>query len=140
MAVTPVASRPRWPVGEIDPDRCRVLFGLPADELVVRFPDAPGGGISSPIEARDEDSVAILVDASSGEVVGIHVYPLLAGAAKHRPAWRRLAEPDPPAELVGRFVAEVRDLFERYWRPASPVAEQLADRRRTDEPAAGTGG
>lgn len=123
-----VDLRPRWPLGEIAPERYRVRFGLPADELVVRFPDSPGGGVSDLIEAPAVDGVAVLVDDETNTVVGLHVYPFLASAAQVRPAWRALAAPDPASEVVARFVAEVRDLFERYWTPAPPIAEQLAGR------------
>ncbi len=75
-----VDAAPRWPDGAIDPQRCRVVFGLPADELVVRLPDAPGGGVSDLIEAPD-NGVAVLVDERTNDVIGLHVYPLLAGAA-----------------------------------------------------------
>jgi hypothetical protein len=76
----------------------------------------------------------------TGGVVGIHVYPLLAGAARHRPHWRRLAEPDPPAELVAAFGAGVRQLFERYWTPAPPMEEQLASIQRADRHATAADG
>lgn len=137
MAVTPdvlAVPRPRWPSAALDPASMRVRYGAYADELVVSFDDRPVASFSDPIDAPEGSDTAILVgmDAdgrSTDEVVGIHVFPLLEGPAKHRPAWRRLAEPDPPTELVARFVAEVRDLFERYWTPPPPPEERLAGQR-----------
>ncbi len=67
-------------------------------------------------------------------------WPASAGAARHRPHWRRLAEPDPPAELVAAFVAGVRYLFEQYWTPAPPMEEQLASTQRADRDATAAGG
>jgi hypothetical protein len=129
-----IQHRPRWPSGAIDAARCRVLFGLPADELVVRFPDLPEVGYSDPIDAPDGSDTAVLVDDDTGAVVGIHVYPLLAGAAKAHPSWRSLAEPNPSPEVVAAFVAEVADLFDRYWTPAPPWEEQLANLRPVARP------
>ena len=76
---------------------------------------------------------------SAGEVVGIHVIPLLMGAAQDRPAWSRIAWAV-MAEELGRetlreelpgFIAEVAEAFERYWRPAPPIEEQFAALERT---------
>lgn len=123
---------PRWPEEPFDLARSWLRYGAYGDELVLYFSPRPVPAISDGIEAPEGGDTAILVGegADAGKVVGIHVFPLLAGPAQHRPAWRRLAEPDPPAELVARFVAEVRDLFERHWAPAPPIAEQLAAIRR----------
>ena len=139
MAVTDteIQHHPRWPSSAIDAARCRVLFGLPADELVVRFPDLPEVGYSDPIDAPDGSDTAVLVD-DTGAVVGIHVYPLLAGAARAHPSWRVLAEPNPPWAAVAAFIAEAADLFARYWTPAPPWDEQVANlRRATPEGGAG---
>jgi len=123
--------RPRWPDQPFDPARAYLNYDVIADDLVLYFGSEPVAAVSDLIDAPEGDDAAVLVglgpgDEDTGEVVGIHVYPLLAGAHRKPAHWRRLAEPDPPAELVAGFVAEVRDLFERYWSPPPPLEEQLA--------------
>lgn len=137
-----VVSRPHWPVEPFDPARAYLHYGAVADELVLYFTDEPVRSFSDLIDAPEGDDTAVLVgltadDEETNDVIGIHVYPLLAGAAEARPAWRALAEPAPPAEVVARFVAEVKELFDRFWTPAPPIEEQLA--RRRAEPLAGGG-
>ncbi|HYO30987.1 MAG TPA: hypothetical protein VER37_10465, partial [Thermomicrobiales bacterium] len=112
----------RWPT---DAFGDRVWFDVDgvADDLLLYVGDRPVRAASDPIDSPTESDTAVLVGlgpdgVDTGGVVGIHVHPLLAGAARHRLHWRRLAEPHPPAELVAAFVAEVRELFERYWTPA----------------------
>jgi len=126
------SPRPRWPDAPFDLARSRLRYGAFADELVLFFSEEPVASYVSGIDAPEHDDAAVLVglgpgDEDTGEVVGIHVYPLLAGAHRKPAHWRRLAEPDPPAELVAGFVAEVRDLFERYWSPP-PVAKHGDER------------
>ncbi|MBA3416224.1 MAG: hypothetical protein H0U10_13465 [Chloroflexia bacterium] len=132
--------RPRWPERPFDVARAYLHYGAVADELRLWFDPEPTGWFSDLIDAPEGDDVAVMVGMdseyqSTDEVVGIHVYPLLAGAARHRPHWRRLAEPGPPLEAVASFVSEVRDLFERYWTPAPPIDEQLARLGRSDKAA-----
>lgn len=123
--------RPRWPDVPFALDRSYMHYGAFADEPVLFFSLVPVASYVSGIGVPEDDVAAIMVglgpdDEGTGEVVGIHVYPLLAEAARKPAHWRRLAEPDPPAELVAAFVAEVSGLFERYWRPAPPIDEQFA--------------
>ncbi len=140
MAITSTnlltSQRPRWPKQDFDPARAYVDYDEIADELVIYFGSEPIAAMSDLIDAPEGDDAALLLrlDAdgrSTDEVVGIHVYPLVAGAARQPAHWRRLAAPNPPAELVENFVADVRDLFERYWTPAPPIEEQFAALRRT---------
>lgn len=136
LASIPPTVRPRWPTSALDPARCWFDFDAVADELVFYFGGRPVPAVSDLIETSDGAAPAVLLGLDpdgeeTGEIVGIHVYPLLA-AAQARPAWRALAEPDPPAEFVARFVAEVKDLFERYWTPAPPIEEQPVWSRRAD--------
>ncbi len=127
MAVirTNASPRPRWPTSPIDLARCEVRFGLPADELVLSFEPASRfvPSVSVSIDAPERDDAGVLIDDENGNVVGIHVYPLLAGAARAHPWWHALTEPNPS---VHAFVAEVRDLFDRYWTPPPPIGEQFA--------------
>ena len=128
-------ARPRWPAQPFDPIRAYLDYDGYADEMVLYFDGAPSPAVNDAIDTPSDSDTALLVGLGpdgkdTGEVVGIHVYPLLAGAARKPAYWGRLAEPEPPAELIARFVAEVRDMFERYWTPAPPVAEQLAGARR----------
>lgn len=135
-----VVARPRWPVAPFDPPRAYLHDGTVADEFVLYFADQPIRSFSDLIDAPEGDDTAVLIgvdedDAETGEVVGVRVYPLLAGAARTHPAWRALADPNPAPEAVARFVAEVEALFARYWTPAPPIAEQLARLRRVDRRA-----
>jgi hypothetical protein len=137
LSLSPVEKdrRPRWPERRFDPARADFHYGAFADELRLWFDPEPVGWFSDPIDTPEGSDTAVMVgvDAngrSTNEIVGIHVFLLLDGPARHRPEWRRLAEPDPPADLVAAFVAEVRALFERHWRPAPPIAEQFSALRR----------
>lgn len=132
MSVVDTNIRPRWPSEPFDNAGAFLHFGEVADELLLFFSPEPVPSVSDPlVESPDGGETAVLIglgpdDEETGEVVGIHVYPLLAGPAQAHPAWRGLTEPDPDPEVVARFVTEVRELFDRYWTPAPPIAEQLA--------------
>lgn len=131
MAVThPDAVKPRWP-DVIDPGAVDLDYEPFVDELTLFFGGPPVPSYSDLIQAPEGDDVMVMVgideaDESTGEVVGIHVYPLAAGALVDHPEWRALAAPSPSTEAVAAFIADVADLFERYWRPAPPIEEQLA--------------
>lgn len=137
MAVTsPGTRRPSWP-DEIDPALIDLAYEPFVDELTLYFGDRSVLNYSDPIETPDGGAVMVMIgmdedDASTDEIVGIHVYPLAARAVLTHPAWRSLTNPSPPAEAVAAFVADVADLFERYWRPAPPIEEQLARFPRAD--------
>ncbi len=116
---TDTLPRPRWPARPFDPARAFLCFDRYADDLVVYFADRAIPSYSDPIDVPEGDDVAVLVRleddwASTGEIVGVHIYPFLVGVARAHPAWRVLAEPNPPPEAVASFVAEVGALFARY--------------------------
>lgn len=142
MDLTITNARPRWPVESLDAARFDVHYDLTADELTLYFGGRPVPAYSSFIDAPDGTDVAVFVGLgpdgrSTEEVVGIHVYPLLVGAVQWRPEWARLAwgalareegeEGDEGEEMLHEalpgFVADVADLFARYWKPAPPIDE-----------------
>ena len=132
MAVTNPAvdapSRPRWPSDPFDPDRARVSYDVVADELVIHFGGVAVPAVSELIDAPDVDDAAVLVGLGpngedTGEVVGIHVYPLLVGAVQARPRWARIAWAAMAGEIgeemlraeLPDLVGEIAELFDRYW-------------------------
>lgn len=131
MAVThPEAVKPRWPT-DIDPGAVDLDYEPLVDELTLFFGGPPVPSYSEVIEAPEGDDVMVMVGIdeageSTGEVVGIHIYPLTAGALVEHPEWRAIAEPSPSTDAVARFIADVADLFARHWRPSPPIEEQLA--------------
>jgi hypothetical protein len=66
------------------------------------------------VTTPDRDYAGVLVAADSGAVIGVHVMPLAAYAAKQHPDWMQasLAAPEPAA--VERLVEDIGGLFERY--------------------------
>jgi hypothetical protein len=117
----PTLPRPRWPTAPIDPTVVSVSYDAPADELILYFGGRPVPSFTDQIDAPDGD-VHLLVNEETGDVVGIHVYPFLAGAVQWRPAWARvvwavLAGEYGTIELLQElpgFIAEVADLAARY--------------------------
>ena len=121
---------PWWPAEPIDPTRAYVDYGAVADELVVYFGDGPAPSYSAPLDVPGFEDVAVMVDlrqdeSSTGEVVGIHVMPLLAGAVRDHPGWAALAwvalagefgeaEEELRARAVAGLVAEVADAFAHH--------------------------
>lgn len=89
--------------------------GSVADELVARWDGfVPVPAVSAFFEAVGPGGIGVLVDWTTGRVVGVHVYPLLHGAVTSYPHWERLALPSPPAAAVAALVADVRALFDRH--------------------------
>ena len=70
----------------------------------------------------------------TGEIVGIHVIPMMLGAVPARSHWARLVwalmAGDYGTELLKErlplFIDEVAEAFRLYWKPAPPIEEQLA--------------
>lgn len=121
MAVNPLVvedpawASPVWPDRLPAPRDMKVLYGAVADELVIRFSatrhyDCVVVLITTP----NEDYAGVLTDFSTGAVVGIHVYPLLAYAAQLHPTWAPLAERSPPTGSIARIVKDIKELFDRY--------------------------
>ena len=88
---------PRWPaLDAIDPARADVSYDALADELVVYFGGRPISNYVSPIDSPGNDFAAVMVgvnedESDVGEVVGVHVMPLLVGAVQDHPSWATLA-------------------------------------------------
>lgn len=116
----PGEPTPRWPAALPDPAAARVSYDEPADELTIFFGGKPVPAVSDPLDAPEGDAY-LLVEEGTGAVVGLHVIPLVAGAVPAFPAWRRLAEPDPPPAAVAAFIADVAALAAR-WGADGPVA------------------
>lgn len=111
----PAWASPIWPDRLPVPEAMKVVYGAIADELVIRFStDRRDDTVVVPVTTPDEDYAAVLVDFTSGSVAGVHVYPLLAFAIQVHPAWKPLAENNPPPEAVARIVTDIRELFDRY--------------------------
>lgn len=92
-----------------------VRYGNEADELVARWDGfVPVSAVSMFFEHPGIEAVGVIVDWATGQVVGIHVCPLLHRATRRYPHWGSLAHPNPPAEAVSALVADVRALFDRY--------------------------
>lgn len=136
--------RPTWPSAPIDPRHVDLSYYPPADELMLYFPGRRHGGVCDPINEPGGGDVAIVVDDDTNEIVGIQVIPLLVGAVQQHPRWAILAwgsltefryEDHTFRSEVAAFVAEVADLFARYWTPAPPWEEQLANLPRAARPA-----
>lgn len=131
MAIThPESVKPTWP-DSVDVAAVDFHYEPFVDELTLYFGRPLLSSYSDAIETPDGDDVMVMVgmdadEGSTGEVVGIHVYPFAAGALPAHPEWRALVEPAPPPEAIAAFVADVAALFKRYWTPALPMEEQLA--------------
>ena len=69
------------------------------------------------------------------EIVGVHVIPMMLGAVPEQPHWAILTwaamAGDYGTELLRErlpaFLDEVKDAVDKYWRPAPPMEEQLAE-------------
>lgn len=117
-----VWSSPIWPGTLPDLESMKIVYGTVADELVIRFwRDRRYDTVVVPVTTPEEDYASGLTDFSSGAIVGIHVYPLLALGVKRHPSWERLADQNPPPEALARIVADVKELFDRYGVGDPPV-------------------
>ena len=82
-------------------------------------------------------------DEETGEIVGVHVIPMLLGAVQEQPAWAVLAwaamAGDFGTELLQEqlpgFLTEVHQAFSQYWTPAPSVEEQMAGLARAKKTA-----
>lgn len=90
-------------------------YGVDADELVVLFRGkSQDTAIVEFIATPDDDYAAIKVNAYTGEVVGVLVYPLEALAIKRHPHWSRVLEPNPSPATAEHIVTDIRALFDRF--------------------------
>lgn len=111
----PAWANPVWPDRLPDPARMSILYGAYADELVVRFDDKRYlDVIVVPITTPQRDYAGLMVAADSGDVIGVHVYPLVAMAVERHPAWQAATEPAAPPHVASRIVADIKRLFDRY--------------------------
>lgn len=118
LAAKPWAA-PRWSSAAPEPSQAAVLYNPLADELVVFFDDRRRGGVVVWIDEPSED-IAVITDDGSGEVIGVQVDNLLFKGVSDHPAWRALAEPEPPLDVVAALVDEARRRFERYGAGETP--------------------
>lgn len=143
MAVKVQPVRPLWPHETIDSGLAWVDYDIVADEFLVYFGGQPVPAITYPFEAPGFDAIAVMIglDAShkeTGEIVGIHVIPMMLEAVPARPEWSILTwavlageyGTDLVRERLPLFIAEVAAAFETYWQPAPPIEEQLATMRQ----------
>jgi hypothetical protein len=124
MAVTEMVDDVRpwrhvvWETSALPSERLEARFGDFADELVIRWDGfVPVPAVSDVFEECDAADIGVLIDWRTGNVVGVHVCPLLHGAAAAFPHWAAVAQPGPPAEAVAALVADVRRLFEQHGLP-----------------------
>jgi hypothetical protein len=141
------ATIPRWPADPISPEAVRVSYDVPADEFLVHFRGESVPAVSDPLDGPGFEDVAIMIgigpdDEETDEIVGVQVIPMLLGAVPEQPQWAVLVwaamAGDYGTELLKErlpiFLDEVREAFEKYWKPAPPIEEQLAaHERRRDE-------
>lgn len=115
VIASPPWSSPIWPDRLPEATSMKVVYGVVADELVIRFwPDAPPNAVVVPVTTPAADYAGVMVDGTTGLVVGIHVYPLLAFAIQRHPAWKALAEANPPETSIVQIVTDIRGLFTRF--------------------------
>ena len=82
-------------------------------------------------------------DEETGEIVGVHVIPMLLGAVQAQPAWAVLAwaamAGDFGTELLKErlpgFLTEVQQAFSQYWTPPPSLKEQMAELTRVEKTA-----
>jgi hypothetical protein len=141
------ATTPRWPTEPVDPAVAWVDYDVRADEFLVYFGGKPVPAISDPLNGPEFGDVAIMIgigpdDEETDEIVGVQVIPMLLGAVPEQPQWAVLVwaamSGEYGTELLKErlpiFLDEVREAFEKYWKPAPPIEEQLAAlERRRDE-------
>lgn len=133
---------PRWPDEPVDPKVAWVDYSVLADKFLVYFHGKPVPAISSPLNAPGFSGTAVMFargadDIRTNEIVGVQVIPMLLGAVPEQPQWAVLVwaamAGDYGRELLQErlppFLDDVREAFDRYWKPAPPIAEQLAHLR-----------
>jgi hypothetical protein len=149
MVSKPDALRtPKWPIEPIDPAIAYVYYHVPADEFLVYFGGKPVPKVSDLLDAPGFRGVSIMLgvdvnNEETGEIVGVHVIPMLLGAVQEQPAWAVLAwaamAGDFGTELLKErlpgFLTEVQQTFSQYWTPAPSVEEQMAGLARVKKTA-----
>lgn len=107
---------PVWPDRLPDADEMRAVYGAFADELVIRFSPTHHHDmvIVVPITTPETDYAGVLVAADSGAIIGVHVMPLAAYAAKLHPEWKLVGVAEPAPDAVRGLVEDIKNLFERF--------------------------
>jgi hypothetical protein len=114
-APPPAWAAPAWPDPLPAASSMRAIYGAYADELVVRFPsELHHETIVVPIATPDVEYAGLLVAMSSGDVIGVHVYPLAAYGVKQHPEWERVTAEKPEPDSVAELVEDIRGLFDQY--------------------------
>jgi hypothetical protein len=139
MALKNHQTRPSWPAERIDPDVARVSYDVPADEFLVYFGGRTVPKVSSALRAPGFDDVNVMFALGpdrerTDEIVGVHVTAMMVGAVPEHPQWAVLTwaamAGDYGTELLRErlpiFLNEVAEAYRRYWQPAPPIEEQLA--------------
>ena len=86
-----------------------------ADELVIYFDNVVHyDKFVLFLDSAEADYAAVMVEWGSEAVIGVLVYPLIHYAAKLHPVWRMAATPGPAAEVAGRIVADIKELYDRH--------------------------
>ena len=115
-------TTPAWPDPLPDPGALRLIYGDIADELVIYFDNLVHyDKVVMFLDSAEADYAAVMVEWGSGAVIGVLVYPLMHDAAKLHPAWRMAATPGPAAEVAGRIVADIKELYDRHGTGADDV-------------------
>jgi hypothetical protein len=138
VAVTRPRAIPHWPES-IDPGIAWVDYAVVPDEFLVYFGGKPVSAVSSLLKAPGFDDVNVMFALGADrkrtdEIVGIHVIPMMVGAVPEHPQWSVLTwaalAGDYGTELLRErlpiFLDEVAEAYNRYWKPAPPIEEQLA--------------
>jgi hypothetical protein len=98
-----------------DASTMRVVYGSFADELVIRFPE--GRHVETvvvPNATPGIDYGGLLVEDSSGSVIGVHVMPLVDFAVGLHPSWMQVTAQQPEPAVVNALVEDIKGLFERF--------------------------
>jgi hypothetical protein len=119
-----------WPVEPVDPAVARVDYDVRADEFLVYFDGKPVPKLSDPLIAPGFRAVSIMFGADdddelTGEIVGVHIIPMLLGAVQDHPrwavlAWAALAGDDDMGLLRERlpgFLQEIEAAFRQFGTP-----------------------
>lgn len=139
MAVTRRRAIPRWPAESIDSGVAWVDYAVVPDEFLVYFGGMPVPAVSSALRAPGFDYVSIMFALGpdrerTDEIVGVHVTAMMVGAVPAHPQWAVLTwaamAGDYGSELLRErlpiFLDEVAEAYRKYWKPAPPIEEQLA--------------
>lgn len=140
MAVKQRCTPPPWPTEAIDTGVAWVDYAVVPDEFLVYFGGQPVPAVSSSLDAPGFEDVAVMFalgagDETTDEIVGVHVIPMMVGALREQPQWAKLVwaamAGDYGIEMLRErlplFLDDVAEAYRKYWKPAPPIEEQLAE-------------